>query len=276
MKTGLTIFFISFFCAHPLLAQERIIEEGEHRGFIVNEGRQILKVNRIRPGQTIQVFLTPQWFEEIKGRVEWRLEDQDGVSLRVGRQTNPEAETTFLEWTSNSQPKPSAYVIKVQGTGGEYAGEILGQYSLQVFLWDQNDGDSGTDAPETYEKAILLPVAEPGNYFFQENFLSGTADLCDLFKIHLKPNHSLTLRAFPTQWQGRGPKGHVRWELLNKSFRPLKGGTCPFPQTTSFLAKVFHPKIKGDPKPALFYLMVKIEGEVSIIYTLQAEIKEGR
>jgi hypothetical protein len=37
-----------------------------------------------------------------------------------------------------------------------------------------------------------------------------------------------------------------------------------------------HARQKTDTKPALFYLLVKVEGEVSLIYTIQAEMKEGR
>jgi hypothetical protein len=261
---------------HPLPAQERIVGEGEHRGFIINEGKQFFKVSPIKPGQTIQIFLTPRWMVEMGGRVEWRLEDQDGASLRAGSKTNPEVDPSLMEWSSNSQPKPSAYYIHVLGSGGVSSGEILGQYTLQIFLWDQNDGNSGTDAPETYEKALLLPVSEPGTYLFNENFVSSTADVYDSFKINIKPNHSLTLRASPLQWQGSGQKGNVRWKFLNKSFRLLKEGNCSFPKTTPFVVKVIHPQVKTDAKPALFYLLVQIEGEATLIYTLQAEMKEGR
>ncbi|MBM4333336.1 MAG: hypothetical protein FJ117_19305 [Deltaproteobacteria bacterium] len=268
--------FSSMVLVFPLSAQERIIGEGEHRGFIVNEGRQVFKVSPIKPGQTIQVFLSPHWIIETGGKVEWNLADQDEVRLQASSKTNPEVEPAILEWTSNSQPRPSAYTINVLGMGGSFSGEILGQFTMQVYLWDQNDGNAGTDAPETYEKALLLPVSEPGTYLFEENFISGTADVYDIFKINIKPNHSLTLKATPLHWQGSGQKSIVRWEFLNKSFRLMKGGSSPFPQLTPFAVKVFHPQVKAETKPALFYLLVKIEGEVSLIYTLQAEMKEGR
>ena len=276
MKTGFSFLLLGMLWVCPLWAEEKIVGEGEYKGFIVNEGRQVLKVSPIKPGQTIQVFLIPHWIVEMGGKVEWRLEDPEGASLRVSRKTNPEVEPFFMEWTSNSQPKPSAYYIHIRGSGGAYSGEILGQYTLQIFLRDQNDGNSGTDAPETYEKAIFLPISEPGTYLFDENFVSSTADVYDIFKINIKPNHSLTLQASPLQWQGSGQKGKVSWKFLNKSFRLLKGGNCPFPQTTPFVVKVFHPQVKTDTKPSLFYLLVQIEGEASLIYTLQAEMKEGR
>jgi hypothetical protein len=71
-------------------------------------------------------------------------------------------------------------------------------------------------------------------------------------------------------------KGKVRWEFLNKSFKRLKEGTSLFAQNTPFTVKVMHPRVKSDAKPALFYLLVKVEGEVSLVYVLQAEMKEGR
>ncbi len=156
MKTGFSFLLLGMLWVCPLWAEENIVGEGEYKGFIVNEGRQVLKVSSIKPGQTIQVFLIPHWIVEMGGKVEWRLEDPEGASLRVSSKTNPEVEPFFMEWTSNSQPKPSAYYIHIRGSGGAYSGEILGQYTLQIFLRDQNDGNSGTDAPETYEKAIFF------------------------------------------------------------------------------------------------------------------------
>jgi hypothetical protein len=276
MKTAFSFLFLCVLWAFPLWAEERIVGEGEHTGFIVNEGRQILKVSSIKPGQTIQVFLTPLWIVEGGGKVEWRLEDPGGAALRVGSKTNPEVDPFFMEWTSNSQPKPPAYHIHIVGSGGAFSGEILGQYTLQVFLRDQNDGNSGTDAPETYEKALLLPISEPGTYLFEENFVSSTADVYDIFKINIKPNHSLTLRAKPLQWHGGGQKGKVSWKFLNKTFRLLKAGDCPTPQSDLFTVRVFHPQVKTDTRPALFYLLVQMEGQASLIYSLQAEVKEGR
>ncbi|MGB9699727.1 MAG: hypothetical protein ACPL5I_10120 [Thermodesulfobacteriota bacterium] len=274
----LLIFLLSFFVG-PLCAQERIVGEGEHKGFIVNEGRQSLKIAAIKPGQTIQVFLTPHWLTEFSGRVQCRLEDEKGELLRSALSTMGEStkeEPLFLEWTSNSQPKPAAYFIHILGSGGAYGGEILGTYTLQIILWNQNDGNSGTDAPESFEKALLLPISEPGHYLFEENFISGTADLQDIFKILVKPNHTLTLQAFPAQWQGAGHKGNLRWEFLNKSLKLLKSGICAYNQVNPFTVKIFHPRVKGEPKPALFYFSVKIEGKLSSIYTIQAEVKEGR
>jgi hypothetical protein len=40
--------------------------------------------------------------------------------------------------------------------------------------------------------------------------------------------------------------------------------------------KVSAARTKTETKPALFYLLVKAEGDMSMIYTLQAEMKEGR
>lgn len=261
--------------ASPLTAQEKIVGEGEHQGFIVNEGEQVLRVSPIKPGQTIQIFLAPHWTTEY-GKVKWWLEDQDGIRLRGGSQDNLTVEPVFMEWTSNSEPRPSAYLIHFQGMGGVSSGEILGQYTLRILLLDQNDGNSGTDAPETYEKALLLRISAPGNYLFDECFISGTADVYDIYKILIRPNHSLTLSAHPLQWKGMNQKGKVRWEFLNRSFKRLKEGTSLFAQTTPFMVKVLHPRVKSDAKPALFYLLVKVEGEVSLVYALHAEMKEGR
>ena len=275
------LFFFLFLLANftfprPLSGQERVVGEGEHQGFIIHQGEQVLKVSSIKPGQTIQVIVTPHWTAEKGGKVKWSFQDQDKVRLRTITQEQPEVEPLLLEWTSNSIPKPASYSIHVQGMGGFSPGEILGEYTLRILLWDQNDGGSGADAPETYEKALLLPITEAGTYVFDENFISGTADLYDIYKIFVKPNHSLTLRAQPLHWQGGKPKAKVRWEFLNKSFKRLKEGTSLFPQTSPFLVKVLHARQKTDTKPALFYLLVKVEGEVSLIYTIQAEMKEGR
>ena len=280
-RSKLILFFLLYFVAHfafthPLSAQEIALGQGEHHGFILNETEQVLKVSSIKPGQTIQVVFAPHWTTEKGGKVRWSLLDPDKVRLRTVTQSQPESAPVFLEWTSNSIPRPEAYFIHVQGMGSFSAGEILGEYTLRLFLWDQNDAGSGTDAPETYEKALLLPVAEPGTYVFDENFISGTADTYDIYKIFIKPNHSLTLRAQPLYWQGTSPKARVRLEFLNKSFKRLKEGLSLFAQTSPFVIKVFAARTKTDTKPALFYLLVKAEGDVSMIYTLQAEMKEGR
>jgi hypothetical protein len=258
-----------------LLAQEKIVGEGEYKGFIANEGEQTFKVSRIKPGQTLQISFTPQWSAENGARAEWRLEDQDGFKLKAGKQAQPEAATLLIEWTSNSEPKPAMYLFHIRGTGGRSPGEILGQYTLQIHLWDQNDGNLGTDAPESFEKALLLPVSDPGTYSFDECFISSTSDIYDIYKILLKPGHSLSFRAKPLQWKG-GPKGAIRWEFLNRSFKSLKTGQSIFPETQPFIIKVFHPQVKPDTKPALFYILVKVEGDVSAVYSLQAEVKEGR
>jgi len=272
----LFLFFIGLTSPGLLFAQENIVGEGEHKGFIINEGLQVFRVSPIKPGQTIEVFCTPQWTKEKGGKVEWRLEDQDRITLKAAAHNNPEAEAALLEWTSNSLPRPKAYSIYVQGMGGDYPGEILGAVNLRIFLWDQNDGNSGTDAPETYEKALLLPISDPGTYLFEECFISATADIYDIYKIPIKPNHSLTLTAKPLQWKGVGKKGKVRWEFLNKSFRRLRGGDSLFPHTSPFMVKIFYPQVKADVKEAIYYLFVKVEGEVSLIYALQAEMKQGR
>jgi len=280
MSRNSTLFFLfillNFFLFSPLAAQERVVGEGEHKGFIINEGEQVLKVSFIKPGQTIQVSFTPRWIAEQAVKVIWGLNDQEGVRLRAASQNNSEVEPVLMEWTSNSEPRPSAYSIHIQGVGGAFAGEILGEYTLRITLWDQNDGDSGTDAPETFEKALLLPVSKPGTYLFGECFLSGTADIYDIYKILIKPNHTLTLRAQPLQWQGAGPKGQARWEFLNKSFKRLKEGFSLFSQTSPFAVRVFHPRVRSDTKPGLFYILVKMEGEASMVYSLEVVMKEGR
>lgn len=278
------IVLLIFFCLHsflilPLRAQEKIVGEGEHKGFIISEGRQSLRIPSIRAGQTIQILLTPHWHVEFGGRVQCRLENEKGELLRSAFGTITEGSTEepiFLEWTSNSQPKPSAYLIHILGSGGAYGGEILGTYTLQIILWNQNDGNSGTDAPESFEKALLLPISESGIYLFDENFISGTADLQDIFKILVKPNHALTLQAFPVQWHGEGAKGNLRWEFLNKSLKLLKSGICSYNQVNPFTVKIFSPQVKGKATPVLFYFSVRINGKISSIYTIRAEVKEGR
>jgi hypothetical protein len=271
--------FLLFFClaiGPPLLAEEKIAGEGEHKGFIVKEGEQILRVSAVKPGQTLQAVVSPQWSAEEGGRVEWVLTDSNGVRLRTARHHQPEAEAILLEWTSNSEPRPNGYAVHIRGMGGNFPGEILGQYTVYLSLWDQNDGDSGTDAPESYEKALELPVSEPGTYLFDECFLSGTADIYDIYKISIKPNHSLTLMAKPLQWNGSDKKAKVRWEFLNRSFQRMKEGQDAFSGMSPFVVKIFHPQVKSSNKPTIFYLLVKIEGEASLIYTLQADMKEGR
>jgi hypothetical protein len=272
----LWVVLCGFFAPFPLLAEERIVGEGEHRGFIVREGEQVLVVNSIKPGQTIQAHVAPQWSVEKEGRVEWVLTDGSGNKLRAGSHHQPEEESLLLEWTSNSEPRPDSYRIQIQGKGGGYSGEILGQYVIQISLWDQNDGSSGTDAPETYERALELPLSDSGLHIFNECFISGTADIYDIYKITLKPNHSLALKAVPTQWKGSDKRGKVRWDFLNRSFQSMKNGQNSLSDATPFVIRVFHPRVRSANKPATFYLLVKMEGEASLIYSLQAEVKEGR
>jgi hypothetical protein len=274
------ICFLAILCwacaALPIRAEEKIVGEGQHRGFIVHEGEQVLKIEVVKPGQTIQAQVSPQWNVKKGGVVEWTLTDSDGAPLRAASQHQPNEESLFLEWTSNSEPRPDSYRIQIQGKGGSFPGEILGQYIVQLSLWDQNDADSGTDAPETYEKALQLPAFEPGLHIFNECFISGTADIYDLYKISLKPNHSLTLKTVPAQWYGAAKEGIVRWDFLNRSFKRMKGGQSSPPDTSPFMVRVFHPQVRSGNKPAIFYLLVKIEGDISLVYSLQLEIQEGR
>jgi hypothetical protein len=262
--------------ALPTRAEERIVGEGQHRGFIIHEGEQVLKTGLVKPGQTIQAQVSPQWKAGKGGRVEWTLTDSSGAPLRAGSQHQPSEEPLLLEWTSNSEPRPDAYRIQIQGKGGSFSGEILGQYIVQISLWDQNDGSSGTDAPETYEKALELLAPEPGLHIFNECFLSGTADIYDIYKISLKPNHSLTLKAIPVQWYGVDKRGMVRWDFLNRSFKRMKDGQSSLSETSPFMVRVFHPQVRSGNKPAMFYFLAKIEGEVSLVYSLQVEVKKGR
>jgi hypothetical protein len=123
---------------------------------------------------------------------------------------------------------------------------------VQISLWDQNDGSSGTDAPETYEKALELPASDPGLHIFNECFLSGTSDIYDIYKISLKPNHSLTLKTVPVQWYGGDKRGMVRWDFLNRSFKRMKEGQSSLSETSPFMVRVFHPKVRSGNKPAIF------------------------
>ena len=272
----LWILLLPFCFPLGLPAQEKIAGEGEHRRFIISEGKQVIPVGPVKPGQTIQVFCAPRWNVEEGGRVEWVLTDGEKTPLRTAAQKNPETEMLLLEWTSNSAPAPKSYRIEIIGGGGSYGGEILGRSHLTVCLRDQNDGNAGTDAPESHAKALLLPASDPGTYLFPECFVSGTADTYDIFKIQLNPNHSLQFEAIPLQWKGDDPKGRVRWEFLNKSYKSLKKGRSTPAQAAPFGIKVFQPPVKLDPKPGLYYLLVKIEGDIGLYYSIQLEIKEGR
>ncbi len=276
------VVIVNFFRLPALAEEEKIIGPGEHRDIIVNESGQTYRVAPIKPGQTIQVFLSvPDWTVEKTGRVRLLLQGADGAKLGQAAVDFPEQGPVSLEWTSNSEPKPAAYFVRIEGADGASPAEILGQYNLEVVFWDQNDGNSGADAPESYEKALPLPISDPDTYLFEECFISGTADIYDIYKISLRPNHSLMLRAVPLQWKepGKGRPGAVRWEFfqfLNKSLRRMKGGQIPLSQTSPFVVKVFHPRVKAGPKPATFYLLVKMEGDASLVYSLQADVKEGR
>jgi hypothetical protein len=270
---------VLFLLAAPvssLPARESNVGEGEHRGQIVNREEQILRVGPVKPGQTLELLLSAEWSVEERGKVEWVLTDTRGTRLRTARHHQPETEPITFEWTSNSEPNPSGYLIHIRGMGGSFPGELLGHYFLNLSLKDQNDGGSGTDAPERYEKALNLPISEPGFYFFDECFLSATADVYDLYRISVKPNHVLTLEAKPLQWKGDGVKAKVRWEFSNRSLKRMKEGQSLFSEMSPFVVKIFHPQTRSSSRPAVFYLLVKIEGEVSLVYTIQAETKEGR
>jgi hypothetical protein len=253
-------------------AEELVVGEGEHKGPLISHGKEVLKIGPVKPGQNIQVVCSPQWSLEKEGRVDWSLENANGAKLRVASHTNPETDSISLEWTSNSEPKPDFYVVQIQ-TGGSSSGQALGEYTIFILLRDQNDGDSATDAPENYENALLLPM-EPGIYLFGECFLSGTADLYDIYKIQLKSNHSLNFKAVPLQWKGTS-KGKVTWEFLDKSYKPLKRGQISPRQSIPLGLKIFHPQVRSEAKSAFYYFLVKIEGDASLFYSLYLEIKEG-
>ena len=275
---GLFLWILALPFCFPLVlpAQDKVVGEGEHQSFIISEGKQVIQVGPVKPGQTIQVFCAPQWNVEEGGRVEWVLTDGEEKRLRAASQKNPDTDMLLLEWTSNSAPAPKFYRVEIGGKGGDYGGEILGRSHITVCLRDQNDGNAGTDAPESHAKALLLPASDPGTYLFPECFVSGTADTYDIFKIQLNPNHSLHFEAIPLQWKGADPKGRVRWEFLNKSYKSLKKGQSTPAQAVPFGIKVFQPPVKSDPKPGLYYILVKIEGDIGLFYSIQLEIKEGR
>jgi len=260
--------------ASSLQAQEVFLEEGEHTGALISQEKLAFQVGPIKPGQTLQVVCSPLWSADQVGRVDWTLEDAAGNKLRAASQTNPDTNSLSLEWTSNSEPKPESYIVQIQASGGS-PGEALGEYSFFTLFRDQNDGGSGTDAPESFEKALLLPAQDPGIYTFGDCFLSGTADLYDLYKIQIKPNYSLNFEALPVQWKG-SPKGRVTWEFLNKSYKILKKGQSSPEQSTPFGIRVFHPLVRSGEKTGLYYFLVKIEGDASLFYSLHLEIKKGQ
>jgi hypothetical protein len=272
--TQIFLLFLFFLLVTPSLwAEELVVGEGEQKGPLINQGKQVLKIGPVKPGQNLQVICSPQWTSEKEGRVDWILEDGNGTKLRTASHSNPGTDFISLEWTSNSEPRPDFYVIQIQATGGSSSGQALGEYTLFVLLRDQNDGDSSTDAPETYEKALLLPT-EPGIHVFGECFLSGTADLYDLYRLQLKPNHSLNFKAVPLHWKG-SPQGKVTWEFLDKSYKPLRRGQSSSRSSFPFGLKIFHPQVRSEAKPSPYYFLVKIEGDASLFYSLHLEIKEG-
>ncbi len=260
---------------NPLLAQERAVGEGEYRGFIINQGKQVLKIAPIQPGQILQVDLTPQWSVETRGKLEWQLDDPEGKKLRGGSQFFPQAEPISIEWASNAEGNPSAYFLRVQGAGGSFGGEILGQHIIRITLWNQNDGSSNRDAPESFEKALALPIFDTGTYLFEEGFISAMGDPSDVYRIEIKPDHSCAVKVKPLQWKREGPKASLLIEFLDRSLRKLKRGSILLPEDTPFVVRVFHPKVRLA-KPATYYLMLKMEGEASLIYSLEVEVREGR
>ncbi len=272
----LFLFLFLYPAPYPSLAAEITVEEGEHRGLLLEGEDHILTTGPIGPGQTFQAYVSPQWSSEGGGRVEWVLTDEKGVTLKTAHHYQPETETILMEWTSNSEPRPKAYFLHIRGKGSSSGRDALGEYVVRTALWTQNDGNAGTDAPESFEKALELPVSEPGRYDFEEGFLSGTGDIYDIYKLSIKPNHSLTLRAKPLQWNGTGQKARVRWEFLNRNFMKMREGGDKFSETAPFTVKVFHPQVRASTKSTIFYLLIKIEGDASLIYSLEAEVKEGR
>ncbi len=276
MKKGAILFLLFLLGVHPLGAQGKVVGEGEYRGFIVNQGRQSLKIAPIQPGQVLQIDLIPQWSAGVGGKVEWQLDDAEGKRLRGGSQASPQTDPISIEWTSNSEGKPSAYFLQVHGAAGSFSGEILGQYIARISFWNQNDGSSNRDAPESFEKALALPIFETGTFLFEECFISGMGDPYDVYKVQIKPNHACTVKAKPLQWKKAGAKGHLHIEFLDRSFRKLKEGNIPFPESTPFVVRVFHPQMRSATKPAVYYLLLKMEGEFSLIYGLEIDVREGR
>ncbi|HSR10089.1 MAG TPA: hypothetical protein VLS90_01490 [Thermodesulfobacteriota bacterium] len=277
MKTALGIAFLLLLApTRPDAAEVRNLGEEQVQGVLSQEDEQSFKIAPVKPGQTIQAYLSINWAPEARGNVEWVLADQGGATLRTAHHYQPEAATALIEWTSNSEPRPRGYLLHVRGKGGKDAGEILGEYTVRVFLWDQNDGGQGTDAPEDLEKAMELPVAEAGSYSFPECYLSGTADTLDVYKVSVKPNHDLTLKARPILWSGKAPKSKIKWEFLNRSFKKMKDGQSSFAETSPFTVKIFHPQVRSSNRPALFYLRVALEGDSSLVYSLDVDVKERR
>jgi hypothetical protein len=92
--------------------------------------------------------------------------------------------------------------------------------------------------------------------------------------MELKPNHSLNFKVVPLQWKG-SPKAKVSWEFLNKSYKPIKKGQTKPGQSVPFELKIFHPQVRSESKPAIYYFLLKIEGDASMFYALHMEIKEG-
>ena len=278
MKKKIHLFIILTILAtgHSLEAQEKVGGEGEYRGFLIHQGRQALRITPSQPGQVLQIELAPQWSNPSGGKMVWELCDGEGQRLRGGSQSFPPNDPLLIEWSSSAEGKPSAYVLQLQGASGSFAGEILGQFTARVSFWNQNDGSSQGDAPESYEKALLLPIFDTGTYLFEENFISALGDPCDVFKIQIAPNQSLSLKIKPLQWKKAGGKAALRIEFLDRSLRKLKEGTLPFPEDSPFMIRVFQPQIRSAKKIGIYHLMLKMEGEASLIYGLEVEVREGR
>ena len=101
---GLFLWILIFPICFPVLlpAQDKVAGEGEHRSFIISEGKQVIQVGPVKPGQTIQVFCTPQWSVEEGGRVEWVLTDGEEKRLRAASQKTP----TPICFSWNGPPTP--------------------------------------------------------------------------------------------------------------------------------------------------------------------------
>ena len=127
---GLFLWILILPICFPVLlpAQEKVAGEGEHRSFIISEGKQVIQVGPVKPGQTIQVFCTPQWNVEEGGRVEWVLTDGEEKRLRAASQKNPDTDMLLLEWTSNSAPAPKLYRVEIGGKGGDLRGRNSGAF----------------------------------------------------------------------------------------------------------------------------------------------------
>jgi hypothetical protein len=66
-----------------------------------------------------------------------------------------------------------------------------GNYSLEVIMTPQNDGNSGGDAGENDENVVRL---EPGTY---QNCRLGYGDQTDIYKVSMEPGQTVTVTAKP-------------------------------------------------------------------------------